>query len=63
MKTVVNYLSFILSYCGKFNDKFKSNDKFLNSIFQFIKNMKWHFGYTGSFVNIHERLFKKWILI
>ena len=26
--------------------KTKSNDKTLNFVFQFIKNTKWHFGYT-----------------
>ena len=28
--------------------KTKSNYKILNFVFQFIKNMKWHFGYTDS---------------
>ena len=41
--------------------KTKSNYKTLNFVFQFIKNMKWHFGYTDSFSfeipeNSHEHI-------
>ena len=43
---VVNYLNFVFHI----DVKSKSNDKFLNFVFQFIKNTKWHFGYTDSFV-------------
>ena len=42
MKIVVNYLNFVFHI----EIKTKSNDKFLNFVFQFIKNTKWHFGYT-----------------
>ena len=42
MKMVVNYLNFV------FLNEVKSKSKYriLNFLFQFIKNMKWHFGYT-----------------
>ena len=42
MKIVVNYLNFVFLT----EVKTKSNDKFLNFVFQFIKNTKWHFGCT-----------------
>ena len=42
MKLVVNYLNSVFYI----EVKTKSNDKFLNFVFQFIKNTKWHFGYT-----------------
>ena len=42
MKIVANYLNSVFHI----EVKTKSNDKFLNFVFQFIKNMKWHFGYT-----------------
>ena len=42
MKIVVNYLNSVFPI----EVKTKSNDKFLNFGFQFIKNRKWHFGYT-----------------
>ena len=42
MKMVVNYLNFVFHI----EVKTKSNYKILNFIFQFIKNTKWHFGYT-----------------
>ena len=42
MKIVVNYLNFVFHI----EVKTKSNHKFLNFGFQFIKNMKCHFGYT-----------------
>ena len=41
MKMVVKYLNFI--YYTEV--KTKSNYKILDFVFQFIKNMKWHFGY------------------
>ena len=45
MKMVVNYLNFV------FLTEVKANLSigFLNFVFQFIKNTKWHFGYTGTF--------------
>ena len=42
MKIVVTYLNSVFHI----EVKTKSHDKFLNFVFQFIKNMKWHFGYT-----------------
>ena len=42
MKMVVKYLNFVFHI----EVKTKSNYKILNFVFQFIKNMKWHFGYT-----------------
>ena len=44
MKMVVSYLNFV------FFIKVKSKSKYriLNFVFQFIKNTKWHFGYTDS---------------
>ena len=42
MKIVVNDFNFVFHIVVKT----KSNDKFLNFAFQFIKNTKWHFGYT-----------------
>ena len=42
IKIVVNYLSFVFHI----EVKTKSKDKNLNFVFQFIKNTKWHFGYT-----------------
>ena len=44
MKLVANYLNSVFHI----EVKTKSNDKFLNFVFQFIKNTKWHFGYTDS---------------
>ena len=44
MKTVVSYLNSVFHI----EVKTKSNDKFLNFVFQFIINAKWHFGYTDS---------------
>ena len=46
MKIVVNYLNFVFHI----EVKTKSNHKFLNFVFQFIKNTKWHFGYTEYYV-------------
>ena len=42
MKMVVKYLNFVFNI----EVKTKSNYKTLNVVFQFIKNTKWHFGYT-----------------
>ena len=42
MKIVVSYLNSVYDI----EVKTKSNDKFLNFLFQFIINTKWHFGYT-----------------
>ena len=44
MKMVVNYL--IPIFHIKVKKKFKY--KILSFAFQFIKNTKWHFGYTDS---------------
>ena len=44
MKMVVNYLNFVFLI----EVKSKSKDRTLNFVFQFIKNTKWHFGYTDS---------------
>ena len=44
MEIVVNYLNFIFHI----DVKTKSKHKLLNFVFQFIKNSKWHFGYTDS---------------
>ena len=42
MKMTVNYLNFVFPKEGKT----KSKHRILNFVFQFIKNKKWHFGYT-----------------
>ena len=43
MKMVVKYSNFVFHI----EMKTKSNYKVLNFGFQFMKNMKWHFGYTN----------------
>ena len=45
MKIVVNYLNFVFHI----EVKTKFNDKFWNFVFQFIKNTKWHLGYTDYY--------------
>ena len=42
LKMTVNYLNFV--FCIEV--KTKSKYRILNFVFQFIKNTKWHFGYT-----------------
>ena len=42
MKMVVKYLNFVFHT----EVKTKSNNKTLSFVFQFIKDMKWHVGYT-----------------
>ena len=42
MKMTVNYLNFVF----RIEVKTKSKYRILNFVFQFIKNTKWHFGYT-----------------
>ena len=42
MKMGVNYLNFVF----RIEVETKSKYRILNSVFQFIKNTKWHFGYT-----------------
>ena len=42
MKMVVNSLNFVFLI----EVKSKSKYRILNFVFQFIKNTKWHFGYT-----------------
>ena len=55
MKMVVKYLNFVFHIEVKTKSYYKS----LNFVFQFIKNMKWHFGYTDclayqcSFVRLY----------
>ena len=44
MKMVVSYLNFVFFI----EVKAKSKYRILNSVFQFIKNTKWHFCYTDS---------------
>ena len=44
MRMVVNYLNFVFHI----EVKTKAKYKVLNFAFQFIKNTKWHFGYTDS---------------
>ena len=44
IKIVVKYLNVVFHI----EVKTKSNYKILNFVFQFIKNMRWHFGYTDS---------------
>ena len=44
MKMVVSYLNFVFFV----EVKAKSEYRILNFVFQFIKNTKWHFGYTDS---------------
>ena len=44
MKMVVSYLNFVFFI----EVKVESNYRILNFVFQFIKNPKWHFGYTDS---------------
>ena len=46
MKMVVKYLNFVFHI----EVKTKSNYKILNFVFQFLKNMKWHFGYTDCLI-------------
>ena len=54
MKIVVNYLNFVFHI----EIKTKSNYQFLNFVFQFIKNAKWHFGYTDYFVVVIFFIFR-----
>ena len=42
MKMGVDYLNFVF----RIEVETKSKYRILNSVFQFIKNTKWHFGYT-----------------
>ena len=44
MEVVVSYLSFVFHI----KVKTKSKHKNLNFVFQYIKDTKWHFGYTDS---------------
>ena len=44
MKMIGKYLNFVFHI----EVKTKSTYNILNFVFQFIKNMKWHFGYTDS---------------
>ena len=44
MKMVVSYLNFVFFVLVKV----ESNYRILNFVFDFIKNTKWHFGYTDS---------------
>ena len=42
MKKEANYLNFV----SHTEVKIRSKYKILNFVFQFIKNTKWHYGYT-----------------
>ena len=42
MEMTVNYLNFVF----RIEVQTKSKYRILNFVFQFIKNTKWHFGYT-----------------
>ena len=44
MKMIVNYLNFSFHI----EVKIKSKYKIFDFVFQFIKDTKWHFGYTDS---------------
>ena len=44
MKMIVNYLNSAFHI----EVKIKSKYKIFNFVFQFIKDTKWHFGYTDS---------------
>ena len=44
MKMAVNYLNFVFLIEAKAKSKYR----IFEFRFQFIKNTKWHFGYTGS---------------
>ena len=48
MKIVVNNTNFVFHI----EVKTKCSHKCLNFIFQLIKNMKWHFGYTEMNIKI-----------
>ena len=52
MKMVVNYLNFVFLI----EVKSKSKYRILNFVFQFIKNTKWHFGFTDFLVFINRLL-------
>ena len=47
-KTLLNMIMVVKYFNFGFHIEVKkrSNYKILNFVFQFIKNMKWHFGYT-----------------
>ena len=51
MKMVVNYSNFVFLT----EVKSKSQYRILSFVFQFIKNKKWHFGYTDSEVQLEPR--------
>ena len=52
-KIVVKYLNFVFHI----EVKTKSYYEILNFVFQFIKNMKWHFGCTDSTSSLHVNFF------
>ena len=56
LKIVVNYLNFVF----RIEIKTKSKYNILNFIFQFIKNRKWHFGYTdyNGIVVAHDSIIR-----
>ena len=54
IKMVVNFLNFVFHI----ELKTKSKYRILNFIFQFIKNTKWHFGYTDSLSSYENNMLK-----
>ena len=45
-KSLLNMKSSVLNSVFRIEVKTKSKHRILNFVFQFIKNTKWHFGYT-----------------
>ena len=64
-KMEANYLNFVFHI----EVKIKSKYKILNFVFQFIKNTKWHYGYTDfkhtreSMERIESHRNSKWVLL
>ena len=52
MKLVVNYLNFVYHIVVKI----KFGDESLNFVFQFIKNTRWHFGYTDFICRLQHKI-------
>ena len=45
-KSLLNMKNSVLNSVFRIEVKTKSKHRILNVVFQFIKNTKWHFGYT-----------------
>ena len=45
-KSLLNMKNSVLNSVFRIEVKTKSKHRILNFVFQFIKNTKWHFGYT-----------------